>query len=140
MEEDLLGATAPFEPFESVEPFEGLSVLSVFKPVFLRRSSLKKGIAPSQYLLTYPILSFSVTSKRMNAFIDVQSTRWVDVFRQWMISGGNSGENVLGALETNDCVSRQRRRSMVSDRKISRQRTKQGEGTTNAKEKGTSEG
>lgn len=48
MDEDLLGATAPFEPFESVEPFEGLSVLSVFKPVFLRRSSLKKGIATSQ--------------------------------------------------------------------------------------------
>ena len=32
----------------------------------------------------------------MNAFIDVQSARWVDVFRQWMIFGGNGGENVLG--------------------------------------------
>ncbi len=80
MEEDLLVATAPFDPFESVEPFEGLSVLSVFKPVFLRRSSLKKGIATSQHLLSYPMfLSFSVTSKRMNDFIDIQSARWVDV-------------------------------------------------------------
>ena len=100
MDEDLLGATAPFEPFESVEPFEGLSVLSVFSvfnPVFLRRSSLKKGIATAQHLLTYPIyFYFSVTPKRTNSFIDVQSARRVDVFRQWMISGGNGGENMLG--------------------------------------------
>ena len=80
MEEDLLGATAPLEPPESVEPFEGLSALSVFKPVFLRRSSLKKGIATSQYLLSYPIfLSFSVPSKRTKSFMDVQSARWVEV-------------------------------------------------------------
>ena len=60
----MLGATAPFEPPESVEPFEGLSVLSVFKPVFLRRSSLKKGIATSQSLLSYPMfLYFSVPSR-----------------------------------------------------------------------------
>ena len=97
MEEDLLGATVPFEPPESVEPFEGLSVLSVFKPGFLRRSSLKNGIATSQWFLSYPMfLSFSVPSKGINSFIDVQSARWLEVCRQWMIYRGLAVKTVLG--------------------------------------------
>ena len=67
----------PFESFESVEPFVALSGLSVLKPVFLRRSSLKKGIAASQDLQNYPIfLSSPVTSKRTKAFIEIQRFCW----------------------------------------------------------------
>ena len=107
MEEDLLGATAPLEPPESVEPFEGLSVLSVFKPVLLRRSSLKKGIATSQYVLSYTMfLSFSVPSKRMKAFMGVQSARWVEVCRTMDdLRTLQRWKWCDGFLETNDCVS-----------------------------------
>ncbi len=51
MDEDLVVGTVPLEPFEPLEVFGDFSVLEL---VFLRRSSLKKGIVMCRYLVFYP--------------------------------------------------------------------------------------